>query len=73
MVHQSNMSSDDKGVHGRIWEIVPTAEYFWCAAHRLNLVATDAAASVPVAQTVSASMLLYWQNCVKVAQIGVKS
>lgn len=49
----SNMSSSVKGVHGRIKEIVSTAEYFWCAAHRLNLVATDAAADVAISQTLS--------------------
>lgn len=47
------MSSGNKGVHGRIKEIVPTAEYFWCANHRLNLVCTDAAATVPIAQLIS--------------------
>ena len=49
----ANMSSAEKGVHGRIKEIVPTAEYFWCAAHRLNLVATDAAADISIAQMLS--------------------
>uniref|UniRef100_A0A915HFJ7 DUF4371 domain-containing protein n=1 Tax=Romanomermis culicivorax TaxID=13658 RepID=A0A915HFJ7_ROMCU len=40
-----NMSSGDKGVHGGIKEIVP--------AHRLNLVATDAATGLSIAQTLS--------------------
>uniref|UniRef100_A0A915HT37 DUF4371 domain-containing protein n=1 Tax=Romanomermis culicivorax TaxID=13658 RepID=A0A915HT37_ROMCU len=67
----SNMSSRDKGVHGRIKEIVPTAEYFWCAAHRLNLVTTDAAADLSIAQTLSCikEIINYLNGSVKRASI----
>ena len=44
------MSGNGRGVHGRIKELIPTADYFWCASHKLNLVATYAAANVTMAR-----------------------
>lgn len=49
----ANMAGKIKGVQARMKESYPSADYFHCASHRVNLAATDAAATIFVGHLLS--------------------